>query len=376
MSTVATAPCTWYAVHGAADLYWRVRVPAKAVGAKLQLLPEKTATAPLSTPNAGSVFPWHMTDEGAHYPAQEGNAVFTRPDQVRAAHALAMRLTDDVDRVVAEIDDNYTAQNLTAIVSDSGRQRLDIGRLDADKIRVSHMKALLVFDALIVTTKYLQNTYFKAFRELGGKQDIHLCANHVDPDDWPAPKPSSERLRVGFMGSASHHRDVALAYGALRWASDHGHEVVFCGHDPHWRVGDEFVRAYQSLYRPAGYAIDYTHIPWRSNVERSELVWPLDIAVAPLERTAFTLGRSDVKALEYTMSGAAMVLANHEVYADWRHGDTCLKANGPEDFQRQVERLCRSSRLRDELVLRATDYVRRERLISHHVDEWQEAIHG
>jgi hypothetical protein len=291
-------------------------------------IPQEIGARVLSRPNDDSAFPWTLTDEGdAAYPEHEGAAVFTRPDQVRAAHALAMKFAG-VPRVVAELDDNFTAVDGFDRVADGDGQRLSLRRANAREMRESHLRALLCFDGLIVTTRRLADEYHKAFRELGGAQYIHVCGNHVDPDDWPPAKPESDRLRVGWMGSVSHAADVALAYAALRWAHDVGHEVVFCGHDPHWRVADEIAGAYQARSRVAGYGFEYTHMPWVAGRARADSVWPLDVAVAPLQRTEFTLGRSDSKALEYTMSGAAMVLANHEVYADWQHGETCLKANG------------------------------------------------
>jgi hypothetical protein len=374
--TVTTTVATWYAIRGAGDTWWRVEVPAKAIGARVAYIPQEIGARVLSRPNEDSAFPWTLTDEGdAAYPEHEGAAVFTRPDQVRAAHALAMKFAG-VPRVVAELDDNFTAVDGFDRVADGDGQRLSLRRANARELRESHLRALLCFDGLIVTTRRLADEYHKAFRELGGAQYIHVCGNHVDPDDWPPAKPESDRLRVGWMGSVSHAADVALAYAALRWAHDVGHEVVFCGHDPHWRVADEIAGAYQARSRVAGYGFEYTHMPWVAGRARADSVWPLDVAVAPLQRTEFTLGRSDSKALEYTMSGAAMVLANHEVYADWQHGETCLKANGPADYQRAVQELSRDENLRERLVTNATDYVRSERLIGQHADEWKEAVCG
>jgi hypothetical protein len=64
------------------------------------------------------------------------------------------------------------------------------------------------------------------------------------------------------------------------------------------------------------------------------------------------------------------------VYGSIRHGETGLLASSMEDMWRHVQTLATDHRLRAELVANAQQYVREERLIGQHTDEWRAAIHG
>jgi hypothetical protein len=205
-----------------------------------------------------------------------------------------------------------------------------------------------------------------------------VIGNHVDPDHWPetAPNPSG-RLRVGWMGSDSHFRDIKLAYPALQWAAEQGHEVVLIGYDPHWRPQCT-LGAHSGLRYGDQFGFPYTWIPWVDprEFERPRVAWPIDIGLAPLERTTFNLGKSDVKWGEYVMSGAATIASAGTVYGEIAHGETGLLANSPEAFHRLTRELCQNPRLREQLVLGAEQHWRERRLITQHTHEWQEAIRG
>lgn len=365
-AAVAVAPATWYCVQGSNDTYWRVDVPAKAIGANVCKIPVATGRQQLAEPGlVDRDFRWYLTADGAGYPDHEGAAVFTRPDQARATHALAMK--DEGARVVAETDDNYFApreQNLA--------MRLRYDERSADLYR----DALACFDGLITTTTALRDQCWKALTKGQRRQvDYFVIGNHLDPDDWPEPVPRTGRLRVGWMGSDSHFRDVKLAYPALKWAADHGCEIVIIGYDPRWHPQCA-VAGISGLRRGDEFGFPYTLIPWidPAEFERPKATWPLDVALAPLELTTFNLGKSDVKFLEYAMSGAATVASNLPVYQSIRHGETGFLAGSPEELLRWTQELCTNERLRRELAAAAREYVLAERLIAQHAHEWEEAI--
>jgi glycosyltransferase involved in cell wall biosynthesis len=318
----------------------------------------------LSEPGiAGRSFRWYLTDEGAVYPDHEGAAVFTRPDQARAVHALAMKAGGA--RIVAEVDDNYLADP-----SQNVGMRMHYDK-DSGELFTN---ALACFDALVTSTDYLRDRYRKALRPMAAKLDYHVVGNHVDPADWPEPVPSTGKLRVGWMGSDSHFRDIKLAYPALQWAAEAGHEVVLIGYDPRWHPQCA-VAGISGLRRGELFGFPYLSIPWVDPQHFKRAAYPLDVALAPLERTDFNLGKSDVKFLEYTMSGAATVASNVEVYSrSIRHGETGLLAGSREELLRCVQRLCADRGLRDRLAKNAAQYVREERCIDQHADEWREAV--
>lgn len=364
------APATFYTVRGSNDVYWRVQVPAKAVGANVCFIPHKDGRKEIGEPglSPSRSFRWFETAEGANYPDHQGNAVFTRPDQGRAAHALMMKTHGA--RTVAETDDNYFAPRQQNIA-----MRL---RYQSDSARL-YRDALACFDALVTTTETLRDQCWEQFEPKQRRNmEFHVCGNHIDPDHWPEPLPPLEsgRLRIGWMGSDSHFRDVKLIYGALKWAADMGHEVYIIGFDPKWHPQCA-VSGISGLKRGDQFGFRYTAIPWvdPQEFERPRVAWPLDIAFAPLERTRFNLGKSDVKVLEYGMSGAVTIASNIEVYSRTiRHGETGLLAGSPQEFGDALAALCANSRLREELAQAMQQYIREERLITQHAHEWRDAL--
>jgi glycosyltransferase involved in cell wall biosynthesis len=363
---VSDAPATFYVVRGSNDTYWRVGVPAKAVGANVCKIRVETGRDQLAEPGlVGRDFRWYLTEQGAEYPDHRGAAVFTRPDQARATHALAMK--SQGARIVAETDDNYFApreQNLA--------MRLNYDERSPELYR----NALACFDALVTTTTALRDQCWKALQKRQRKAiEFHVVGNHLDPDDWPDPTPRDGPLRVGWMGSDSHFRDIKLAYPALKWAADHGCEVVIIGYDPSWQPQCA-VQGISGLKRGDAFGFPYTWIPWidPAQFQRPKVAWPLDVALAPLELTTFNLGKSDVKLLEYAMSGAVTVASNLPVYQSIRHGDTGFLAGSREELLHWTRELCLNDQLREQVARNARDYVMQERLISQHAHEWREAI--
>jgi hypothetical protein len=264
-------------------------------------------------------------------------------------------------RVVAEVDDNFLSnpnQNIFMRQNNFGPEQ-----------RKDHMYAFAAMDAIIFSTAWLRDHYRQVFlRELKYVPDLYVARNHVDGGDarWQPQERTWRKLRVGIMGSHQHITDWKLAGRALHLAVELGCEVVFMGLDP-GEVNPEWARILG----------EYTHLPWAgAELYHSQHI-PFDIGLAPLVTTNHTLGKSDVKALEYAMSGVAAVLQNNSVYnREWRHGDTCLLAGGVTDWERCVRQLITDRRLRAGLVERARDYVRAERTIQGNLDEWEVALSG
>lgn len=292
----------------------------------------------------------------------EGVAVFTRPDICRATHAKSMR--EQGIRTVAELDDNYLSDSkFNVYMRTQGWD--DAGRMD-------HMKATCSMDAIIVTTEWLRDYYYKFLKdvpEIGKKRipPMHVCGNHIDSRYLvePVAKRTDGKLRVGYMGSGQHVGDIRLIYPALKWAYDEGHEIVFVGINPA-QTDPEWARK-----------LKYTWVPWQKPEEYRRTALPLDIGLAPLLSNQHTFGKSDIKGLEYLLSGAAPILQNNVVYnTTFRHGETALLAGGREEFLYWTQQLCANSALRERLVADGNEYIRSERMIEQHKKEWQEAVLG
>ena len=355
--TVATEAIATWIVGIGADIYWRAELPARVLDCRLIYVGKDADD--FTRPNEDGVFRWRPTEQGAEYLDVQGTAVWTRPDMTRAIHGAAMAANGH--RVICEVDDNFLADpNKNIFLRQNG--------FDADARR-AHMKAFASMDAIVCSTEALREYYYRSFRkELKHVPDLYVARNHVDDDDprWFSREPTWDGVRVGIMGSYQHVADWRLAAPALHLAREMGATVVFMGldpaeHDPKWR---QFLG-------------DYIHIPWTNPLDYHSRAIPFDIGLAPLVTNEHTMGKSDVKALEYAMSGVAAVLQNNVVYnRDWINNETALLAGSPDTMADQVARLISSSRLRDELVQNARQYVAEQRTIQGNLEEWRSAIAG
>ncbi len=360
------APATWYTVTGGNnDIYWRVKAPAGVTGSRVQIIHDDD-TERLSKPTDvdPDKFSWQQRpDETFHYPNHEGTAVWTRPCLLRGLHALGMQ--ENGFRTVAEVDDNYLSKphlNLFMRVNKYG-----------DDARQMHLRAMACFDGIAFSTRWLRDRYHKEMKGFAYIPDLHVCRNNLPDGDWPTPVPGNGRLRIGWMGSAQHARDIKLAGQALRWAREQGHEVILMGHDVRDETGVTGERALAETREWR--KIISRHIPWVDPDEYHRSALPFDIGLAPLELNDHTLGKSDIKAIEYAASGAVPLLQNHPVYSgEWKHNETCLLAGGPAEFHLQLKALCESPSLRERLLSAARQYVREQRGSAAIRQEWGEAL--
>lgn len=410
------AIATWYVQVGGNDIWWRVEAPAKAVGGRTCKVPESEVFDAFMEPNIHTAFPWRLiaeTPEGrkhvvrtaigwkrlcnkktqiislrAEFPNHEGVAVFTRPALPHATLAKAMRL--DGIRTIAETDDNYFS---------NPSQNLFLRQTQfAEKDRMAHAKALASMDANIFSTELLRDFYYREYRQRFGKKglpDMFVCRNHVDARVWPERTERDGPVRVGFMGSNSHVWDVNLIYGAIHMAKQEHCETHFIGYNPAnpdpnmpdklMAVNDETGEEEEIQFRSEKSkrfieqwaAVVTRATRWIEPHEYHRASLPLDIGLAPLRSDSFTLGKSDVKAIEYTISGAAVVCTNTPVYNRfWKHEENCLMANSPAEFALQTRRLIRDPKLRYELVTAAQEKVLAERGVKQMREEWRAAING
>jgi hypothetical protein len=378
-TTTSTATASFYAVVGNSDYYWRVLAPARAVGAKPVLIPEEGGYFALTQPNDDTAFRWRFdpaADDGyIDYLDHEGDtAVWIRPDLARATHAKAMREQLGL-RTVAETDDNYLADKRFNIYMRTNG--FDV------KLRRDHMRAMASMDAMVFSTVWLRDLYWREMKAEFRKErlagwsppEMHICRNHCPDTDWPERVEADGPVRVGWMGSPSHIWDVDLAWPAMMHARNLGCETWMVGYDP--SDPEHSVVSTRSLHKVEQWsAVGFNHRGWERMDGYTRIALPLDIGLCPLLVNDFTLGKSDIKAIEYSIAGAAPVVWNNPVYSAWVHGETCLKVGSPSEAIDAVERLVRDENLRGRIVAAAQQYVREERGLKQLQDEWGAAING
>lgn len=366
---MSLASSTFYAIVGNSDYYWRTLAPARAVDGNACLIPEAGGFYAVTQPNDDTEFRWDQDEQGlTTYPDHEGAAVWIRPDLARASHAKAMRQLHGV-RTIAETDDNYLADNKFNIyMRENGfgaQEQLD------------HMKSVASMDAVVFSTEWLRNFYYKRLGKEFGKPRLppsFVCRNHVFADDWPLLEDYDGPVRVGWMGSPSHVWDVNLAWPALLYAKQNGAKTVMVGYDPaEGNITHPKAKANVGQWRK----VDYEYVPWRKLDGTSRMRLPIDIGLCPLLANEFTLGKSDIKAIEYAISGAAVIAQNIPVFnRTWKHKETALLVGSPSEMIDAVKLLMRDRKLREELVANGQQYVRECRNETHLREEWMSALDG
>lgn len=400
---------TWIVQKGGNDTWFRCDAPAQAVGGKVLYLKGKRFERSISHPNRDTGLPWTLhlqTEDGVVsasskaewdalcrrrvryteavpvFPTVEGAVVFTRPDGRRAVLAQYMR--EQGMLVCAETDDNYLSPGHMNL-----HQRQSGWTEDAIDITTRSMAS---FDRNIFSTDWLRDRYHKEMRRRLGKQnlpELFVCRNHIPHSAWPERKPYDGPLRVGFMGSGSHVWDINMAYTALHAAKNYGGATItMIGYNPaepdkepdFYEVNGEKImaRSQKSIdYRAKWRQVVDTHIEWIDPGRYRRVPLPLDIGLAPLMgANDFTLGKSDAKALEYTIAGAACVLSTSGIYSagGWKHEVNCLMAGSQQEMAEQTLRLCLDEKLRYDLVTAAQEMVWNERCEIQMREEWSEAL--
>ena len=222
-----------------------------------------------------------------------------------------------------------------------------------------HRNIVPMMDGLIVSTENLADEYSAFLDKVGSTIPIYVCQNSVDPTDWNISRSESDVLRIGYYGSASHARDFPLVKKALKWAARQPDvEVVMIG------------------FRPAGWS--GTHVPWSDDLFGArKALGNIDVGIAPLAVNPWSVGKSDVKALEYAMAGVMPILQDALPYHPWRdeHGWEWF-CKTEDDWMTAIQRVVRERDKVKDWAGSAAGYVKRLRTIQSNIHHWRAAVDG
>ena len=327
----ADLPATFYYTQTAATAYVRCVLPARHLpGLALDGLHAR------------------FSEDDYEYPQHRGAAVFQlAADKTRAGTTVALQAKGH--RVLVETDDNYVVEHSATAFRKKANWGRTIG--SAPHSVQGHKWIVKQADGVIVSTPYLADRYRKL------NPNVYVCPNTVDPADWqPLKKPDDGVFRIGWFASASHAGDGKLVARALEWASRQKNvEVVTLGYDPGWKF-------------------PYRRLPWATDLSAyRRMMQVLDVGVAPVVPSPFTLGRSDLKWLEYSMAGVATVCSDVVCYSGVEHA---MKAADAKGFYRAVQHLVANRDEAKEMAAAAREHVLGERTTAAQIHTWREAIQG
>jgi processive 1,2-diacylglycerol beta-glucosyltransferase len=279
---------------------------------------------------------------------------------LRAAEALVARVRAEGSRLIYALDDNLLDWTPRAIGPPGPTpEQLSVVRLLAREA-----------DGIMASTPALA----ERLRRLNAH--VRVVPNALDERLLAPPRPAdgrSRRLVIGYMGTYSHDADLGLVLGALRSVLRAHAERLEFQLIGGW-AGRAWRRAFDGLpmrildaERPVEYPQFMT---WFTGQVR----W--DIGLGPLEDTAFTRCKSDIKFLDYAAIGAAGIFSRTVPYQDSVvNGETGLLVDDdPADWREALERLIVESDLRRRLADNAHRYLMTERVLAVCAGQWRQAI--
>lgn len=170
----------------------------------------------------------------------------------------------------------------------------------------------------------------------------------------PERAPDRENgIVIGWGGSHGHLEDMAAIAPALaEWilAKENVSLNLMCS-DPIWELFSTLPENRRRRFRPGSVEDYYAFLQ------------TLDIGIAPLSESPFNRSRSDVKFLEYAVTGVAAVVQNRDPYrGSVRDKETGILFDDPVGLVASLEQLCRDRPLRLRIAAQAREYVLRQRL--------------
>lgn len=246
---------------------------------------------------------------------------------------------------------NPVADHLFAIVQDrelGNRIVIDVddpyfegGEDWKDSDVEGHLEALKHADTVICTTEPLADAYEQLH------PDVRVIPSSVAGEDFQLGRQMQHldgKLRIGYAAGFTHARDTELIAKALALISTRAGVVVeFIGaFDPGW---DFAYKRYPALPYPAYKAMLAT---WH-------------IGLAPLQPTQLNETRSDLKALDYAMSGAACVATPFGPYEQLAERGLIATAESDDEWFEALLTLVENDELRQKIALTAHHYCRVER---------------
>lgn len=216
-------------------------------------------------------------------------------------------------------------------------------------------------DLVTVTTEPLA----EVFREFN--PNVAILNNCVPALAFDGSPSTERRPRIGWVGGASHGRDVHLATEPVR---------RFIKRHPEW---DFYLGA--TDYRPT-FKVPLDRVifePWHHITDNDREFFEsldFDIGIAPLLDTKFAQSKSAVKAIEYGARGIPVVASDATAYRDYVvHGKNGFLAKNETEFLKYLELLASDDELRAEMSVNARDAAQGYS-IENRWQQWEKAYEG
>jgi len=277
--------------------------------------------------------------------------VFDPVKVMKDYHKLGKRVLYDMDDDFWQVDKN----NPSVMVSNAMKDQYEGMIKEAD--------------AIITPSKILAKK-FKRF-----KKPVFICPNGVDFDVYKERPKTNDGLVIGYMGAASHWKDLGMIMEALEKLYTK-YDFVF---NIYGMVGEPLEAAmyyYKKIlslnFKPEQNkyfesALNFygkvkkvkgMHIPFYPPELHPTILTrcDFDIGIAPLEDNEFNRGKSDIKFCEYAAVGTVTLASDVGAYKDSVNYRT---KNTTKDWHKKLEKLIVDKKFREKILNKQREYVKK-----------------
>ena len=216
-------------------------------------------------------------------------------------------------------------------------------------------------DAVITPSKSLEKKFKKYF-----KKPVFICPNGVDLDYYKLRPKKNDRLTIGYMGAASHWKDLGLIVDVVEKLSEK-HDFYFTLYgitgEPLEAAMYTYKRYLHSNFKPEKNDYFQSALDFYQKLERTKLLHipfmppelhpsvmsraDIDIGLAPLQDNEFNRGKSCIKYYEYVAVGTVCLASDVEPY---KLECNYLSKNTFKDWYNKIEKLIVDEKFRKELL--------------------------
>lgn len=225
-------------------------------------------------------------------------------------------------------------------------------------------------DGVIVSTTPLAERMRKF------NSNIQIVPNQLDERLFARERtpPKHSKLRFGYMGTFSHLEDLLMILEPLRafltrWKDQVEFEILGIS---------EYMR-FKAIFD--GLPVKYHHLNKRDIHYHGFVKWmhkhiAWDFAIAPLARTPFNDGKSDLKILDYGIFGIPGIFSDVPSYHDTvRNGENgLLVSNTPQAWEEALEKMASDTALRQQMAATVKQEVWETRTLAQNAWRWLDAV--
>src|SRR6185503_13274501 len=203
-------------------------------------------------------------------------------------------------------------------------------------------------------------------------EHIYVVPNSIDVQKWDnAPKKKKTGIRIGWIGSGSHSKDLELLDKVFPAILEKNNDVSFVIAS---YFQEDLSALPEFLKNRKGVKIDNRWTPILKYPARLAGL-DFDIGLAPLVDNKFNRGKSNLRWLEYSALGIPSVCSDVGHFAETvKDGFDGFLARTPEQFISHIQTLISDSKLRKRIGRAAHARVAKDFNVDKNIDIYIDAI--